>query len=1172
MDVPAAHPPMLFDVLGPLRVRVDGVAARLGGPRQVAVLAHLLLHPGATVSDGQLIEGVWPDAPPARPQLALRSYVSHLRRMLEPDRDRGDRRSLIERTPRGYRLTADSSTLDWLRFEALLDQGSTALGIGDHRSAAGTLRQASDLWRGEPCEGVIDSEAVSAFRVRMEHLHVSMTELWLEARLGVGPAETVVADLTDAIEANPLRERLTELGMLALYRAGRQSDALALCNQLRTRLREALGIDPSPPVQQLEHRILTHDVVGDAAARAGTGRGSVAPTGSDRSWPAVVGRRTEMERLTELGRRLDQGRGGMALLVGGPGSGKTTLISALADDLEASGATVAWGWSRPVAAEEPLWAWHHALEQLSPSEGTHPEAEPVEAGPGGAEPARLAIEVEQLRRLAERAPVVVVIEDAHWADPATLDLLAFAGEALARSPVGFVVSWRPGRTGGDVSARLRALSRLGSAIRVDLGDLPPVAVDDLLDAAGIGDRNLGREIAAASGGNLLFASELVAQAARDQLDGRPSRVAPTPRLREVAIDEITSLHPAAIGVLTVAALVGDGFEADIVADASLLDPATVDEVLLAAMEGGAVRPTVDDPGRYRFAAPIVARILADSLPGTGRARLHTAIGHALWRRGGRALEAGRHFACSGSAAGTVLATRLGLEAAQGELSHTALEEVERLVDSGRETVGQLEGSGPLALRMAVFSSQIGRLRHDRGQQLAAADAALALAFFSDDIDELAATALATTGPTILGPFVAAATSHGLEPDPAWAVSVLGRARSRLPVGHRLGPVIDLRLARLDQPIDGGPEWRRPASPGPATAIDAPDDHRAEAISTDTSPAMRAEAISTDTSPAIRAEAISTDTSPAIRAEAFELALTALADGGAGSRRGAADRLVGTGSEPASELAARLRLLAWLGEPTTGEPPPESGPPHRPASPVETEALGRAVARWLATGQLDQAEDALAALAEGGWAAASTTHRLQLLLLRWYQGKFDEAADLATSPGPGPAGFGNDDLWRATLWAECGRSADALAALGGTRPEPLTTGPSGAIQAALHVTAAAALGVTDGLAEASEALARLRSEVVASSDGLVVLGPTAYFAGLACRALGDGHTGDTLLAAAIDQTRRAGATAWLIRALAARGSNDPGIGPDRGDGWPLDEARRLASETSMGWLDAVTSTP
>ncbi|MFV0257754.1 MAG: BTAD domain-containing putative transcriptional regulator, partial [Acidimicrobiales bacterium] len=238
--MPAAEPPpnlprpvVSYEILGPPRVVVDGRPAHIGGRRPVAALTRLALTPGQVVTMDQLVDAIWAGDAPARPEITVRSYLSNLRRAIEPDRQPGDPKSCIERRSPGYRLTDEPDAIDAVRFERHVAEGRRCLIDGDADTAVGHLDAAEALWRGEPGEGMPDDDALTGFRLRLTELRWTATETRFEARLQLGDHHDVIADLELAIASQPLRERLSELGMRALYAAGRQSDALAVYRRLR---------------------------------------------------------------------------------------------------------------------------------------------------------------------------------------------------------------------------------------------------------------------------------------------------------------------------------------------------------------------------------------------------------------------------------------------------------------------------------------------------------------------------------------------------------------------------------------------------------------------------------------------------------------------------------------------------------------------------------------------------------------------------------------------------------------------------------------------------------------------------------------------------------------------------------------------------------------------------
>lgn len=247
-----------FAILGPLRVVRSGAALPLGGPRQRAVLALLLVELNRTVPTDRLIDEVWDGEPPDGAVTSVQTYVFHLRRALEPDRARGAPGEVIESRNHGYLLRAGPLATDAGRFEAGLREGREALDAGRYAEAGTTLRRALALWRGAVLEDLGDHGFVRREAARLEELRLSALEARIEADLALGRHTTVVGELEQLAAGHPLRERLSAQLMLALYRCGRQAEALTCYQRLRERLREELGLDPDESVRRVHRAILAH--------------------------------------------------------------------------------------------------------------------------------------------------------------------------------------------------------------------------------------------------------------------------------------------------------------------------------------------------------------------------------------------------------------------------------------------------------------------------------------------------------------------------------------------------------------------------------------------------------------------------------------------------------------------------------------------------------------------------------------------------------------------------------------------------------------------------------------------------------------------------------------------------------------------------------------------------
>ena len=237
-----------YRVLGPLEVLVDGRPVRLGAPKHRATLALLVCRPNTVVPSARLVDGLWGDEPPASVGNLVQGYVSGLRKVLGKE--------AIETQGAGYVLRIERGALDLQRFEELAHDGSRALEQGDPASASASFREALALWRGPALADLADEPALELVSNRLEELRVLALERRIEADLALGRHADVVAELEELIAEHPLRERPRGLLMTALYRSGRQADALGAYRNARVVLVDELGIEPSGWLTALHAAIL----------------------------------------------------------------------------------------------------------------------------------------------------------------------------------------------------------------------------------------------------------------------------------------------------------------------------------------------------------------------------------------------------------------------------------------------------------------------------------------------------------------------------------------------------------------------------------------------------------------------------------------------------------------------------------------------------------------------------------------------------------------------------------------------------------------------------------------------------------------------------------------------------------------------------------------------------
>jgi basic membrane lipoprotein Med (substrate-binding protein (PBP1-ABC) superfamily)/DNA-binding SARP family transcriptional activator len=314
-----------YRILGSLEVASDGVAAELGPQKQQAVLAVLLLHANEIVPTDRLIELVWGEHAPRTAAHSIQIYVSALRKALEPIAGG----PVIATRPPGYVLETDPASIDAHRFERLVTEGVRKLQSGDRAGAARTLESAIRLWRGPPLSDFAYEEFAQAEIQRLEGMYLEAIEELAAAEVAMGLEQTALPRIQRAIAEDPLRERSRELQMLALYRTGRQAEALRAFQQYQAVLAEELGLDPSPSLRRLQERILLHDQslapeappAGPAALR--NPYKGLRPFGEEDA-EDFFGRHPLVEELLAAlagGRRL-------VAVVGPSGCGKSSVVSA----------------------------------------------------------------------------------------------------------------------------------------------------------------------------------------------------------------------------------------------------------------------------------------------------------------------------------------------------------------------------------------------------------------------------------------------------------------------------------------------------------------------------------------------------------------------------------------------------------------------------------------------------------------------------------------------------------------------------------------------------------------------------------------------------------------------------------------------------------------------------
>jgi len=811
-------------VLGPVEAVVDGSLADLGGPRQRCVLARLVAGGGQVVSVDRLIEDLYADEAPPRALAAVQSYVSHLRRVLEPGRPPRASAEVLVTSPPGYALRLGREAVDAWRFE---DQVRQAAGTDDPAAAHERLSAALACWRGQAFAEFAGLAWADLEASRLNEVRLAAAERLAEAALRLGRAAEAAAELTPLAAENPLREETWRLLALALYQSGRQGDALAALRRARDHLAAELGVDPAPPLRNLEQDILTQAphlappprpvpqapappppvpplVRPSAPVRVPPDAASTAPG----EW--YIGRDAELAAAMRAAADVAAGRMRIVLVAGEAGTGKTALAGQVRQRLAARGWITVTGRCREDEGAPPGWPWAEALRQLAVS--AVPAARETQAlaplladappGANDAPAARFRLHravAAYLAAVSGSAPLLVVLDDLHRADRETLAILSSVTADLhpdtQQADAGILVlgTYRPAEAGEPLSDCLAALAGREPA-RIPLGGLDAAAAAELIRAAAaraVDDATV-RAIAERTGGNPFFLKEtarlLDAEGAAAATSGVPAGVA------DVLARRIARLPATAQTILAQAAVIGMESGVDVLADVS----GATEDVVLDAVEAGLVTGLVTEPeaGRIRFAHALVRDTVYGGLSRLRRSRLHARAAQAIEaRRPGDVAALAYHFAQAGSEPATAARyARLAAEQAEQRFAYheaarlweqaiTCLDRARR--EDGADVASRLE----LVLGLVRALAHIGDLTRARSWRHDAVRAALPLG----DPALLARVITAFDVPTLWPTHEYNVTDHEL-------IGAAERTATELPPGDRA--LRSRLLATLAFELDG----------------------------------------------------------------------------------------------------------------------------------------------------------------------------------------------------------------------------------------------------------------------------------------------------------------------------------------------------------------------------------
>jgi len=703
--------PVVVRVLGPLEVVCDGRPVVVQGGKERRLLVSLALQAGSFVSSDRLIEALWDGPPPASAAASLRVLVSRVRKALTA----AGTHQLIETGPGGYRLIADH--VDSAQFEELATRGRRELTDGQFDAASATLTRALQLWRNEQLPEV-GTRYLQDESERFAELKLTVLEARITADLARGRHADAVGELAMLCPAHPLREDLWGQWITALYRCGRQADALQAMRDLRSALAENLGIDPSPALRALEAMVLSQDPELLAPKPPQAAVRQALPAALDiGERVALAGRDVELQMLTAAWTDACLGKSGTALVSGDAGIGKSRLLRELARSVGNGAGVVLHGRCDPelaipcqpfvtCLAEALAASPDQVLTDVGPrklGELARIVPDVLQRQPDLPAPLKADPDVERyllfgaaaslLSALARTGPVLIVLDDLHWADRTTLQLMTHL-TGLNLGSLLIVGAHRDSeRADGPLVEMLSTLHRNAAATRVTLRGLTPEQGQTVM-ATIVGSEpddtavDLVHRVHGETQGNPFYLTELLRHLLETDVitrlpDGRCTvRAAPNPAdlpnsIREVLRARLARLGEQAASALSVAAVIGPEFDTDLLATASAPDEDSLLDLLEAAQRAALIQPD-HTAGRYRFAHVLVQHTLYVDLSPARRTRAHARVAAGMETLGGHEPgELAHHYLAGMTAATTDKAVHYARAAGEHALAVSAPNEAAR---------------------------------------------------------------------------------------------------------------------------------------------------------------------------------------------------------------------------------------------------------------------------------------------------------------------------------------------------------------------------------------------------------------------------------------------------------------------------------------------------------------
>ncbi|GAA3436918.1 BTAD domain-containing putative transcriptional regulator [Kutzneria kofuensis] len=628
-------PSVKVELLGAVRAWSDSGEIPLGPPRQRAVFAMLAASVDTVVSRSELIDGIWGEEPPASAEGSLYTYISDLRRALEPGRANRAPSRLLESSGAGYVLRVPADHVDLTRFAVLRQEAAGLLASGSPGAALRALDAALALWQGEAFGGIPGPYAERR-RGSLAELRLATQEQRAEAMLALGAAHDVIGELSELVRTYPLRESLRALLMTALHRSGRRAEALDVYRDAERLLEEELGIEPSPPLTKLYQQLQADEVRPVVSVRAS--HHARVPDG-------FVSRAMEVARMQAMVADVAAGTGGVIWLEGEPGIGKSSLLAAGLAGAEEAGCQLGWAVADELGQRFPLRTILDCLDvdrrsadprraELadslhSPANGLLPGADPVTAAVD-----RLLAFVETL---CEDAPLLLVMDDMQWADEVSLLVWHRLSRATSRLPLLLVASARTLPRRPHVE-QVRLAAADGFVVTLE-----PLSANDVAD---IVRQSVGappgpelRTLTARAGGNPLYVRELLDALSREDAitvaDGsaeiQHGTAASAPGSLVAALTRRLSFLSANVReALQWASLLGAEFA---VGDLSVVSDRPVPQ-LLGLLDEAITSNVVIANGDYlAFRHGLIRQALYEGTPSAVRLALHNHAAQALAKAG-----------------------------------------------------------------------------------------------------------------------------------------------------------------------------------------------------------------------------------------------------------------------------------------------------------------------------------------------------------------------------------------------------------------------------------------------------------------------------------------------------------------------------------------------------------